>query len=73
MAGLLLIVAPSVSTSLFAEGVHRPDEIGALARSAFRIIGAILVPGLVSIFILGGTCWLPSVRLMPITPADCCG
>ena len=55
MAGVVLIVAPAVSMSLFAEGVHRPDEIGALARSAFRIIGAILVPALVAMLIVGGT------------------
>ncbi len=55
LAGLILIVAPAFSMSLFAEGVHRPDEIGAMARSAFRIIGAILVPGLVAIFAVGGT------------------
>jgi O-antigen/teichoic acid export membrane protein len=55
MSGVILIVAPAVSMSLFAEGVHRPDEIGALARSAFRIIGSILVPGLVAMFIVGGT------------------
>ena len=41
--------------SLFAEGVHRPDEVGAMARSAIRIIGAILVPGLVAILAVGGT------------------
>ena len=54
MAGVVLIVAPAVSMSLFAEGVHRPDEIGALARSAFRIIGAIVVPALVAIEAMGG-------------------
>jgi O-antigen/teichoic acid export membrane protein len=54
MAGVVLIVAPAVSMSLFAEGVHRPDEIGALARSAFRIIGTILVPALVAMLIVGG-------------------
>jgi O-antigen/teichoic acid export membrane protein len=54
LAGLVLIVSPSVSISLFAEGVHRPDEVGAMARSAFRIIGAILVPGLVAIQATGG-------------------
>ena len=55
LGALFLIVSPSVSTSLFAEGVHRPDEVGAMARSAFRIIGAILVPGLVAILAVGGT------------------
>jgi O-antigen/teichoic acid export membrane protein len=55
LAGLILVVAPAVSLSLFAEGVHRPDEVGAMARSAFRIIGAILVPGLVAILAVGGT------------------
>jgi O-antigen/teichoic acid export membrane protein len=54
MVGVILIVAPAVSMSLFAEGVHRPDEIGALARSAFRIIGAILLPGLAAMLIVGG-------------------
>jgi O-antigen/teichoic acid export membrane protein len=55
LAGLLLIIAPAFSNSLFAEGMHRPEEIGALARSAFKIMGAILVPGLVTILVFGGT------------------
>jgi O-antigen/teichoic acid export membrane protein len=48
-------MAPAFSNSLFAEGIHRPEEVGALARSAFKIMGAILVPGLVTILVLGGT------------------
>ena len=55
LAGLFLVIAPAFSQSLFAEGMHRPEELGALARSAFKTIGAILVPGLVAILILGGT------------------
>jgi O-antigen/teichoic acid export membrane protein len=55
LAGLLLIIAPAFSNSLFAEGIHRPEEIGALARSALKIMSAILVPGLVTILALGGT------------------
>jgi O-antigen/teichoic acid export membrane protein len=55
LAGLFLVIAPGFSQSLFAEGMHRPEEIGVLARSAFKIIGAILVPGLVAILLLGGT------------------
>jgi O-antigen/teichoic acid export membrane protein len=54
LAGLFLIIAPAFSQSLFAEGMHRPEEIGVLARSAFKIIGVILVPGLVAILLLGG-------------------
>jgi O-antigen/teichoic acid export membrane protein len=55
LAGLFLVIAPAFSQSLFAEGMHRPEEVGALARSQFKIIGAILVPGLVTILVLGGT------------------
>jgi O-antigen/teichoic acid export membrane protein len=55
LAGLFLVIAPAFSQSLFAEGMHRPEELGALARSAFKTIGAILVPGLVTILVLGGT------------------
>jgi O-antigen/teichoic acid export membrane protein len=55
LAGLFLVIAPAFSQSLFAEGMHRPEELGALARSAFKTIGAILVPGLVAILVLGGT------------------
>ena len=55
LAGLFLIIAPAFSQSLFAEGMHRPEEIGVLARSAFKIIGVILVPGLVAILLMGGT------------------
>jgi O-antigen/teichoic acid export membrane protein len=55
LASPILIVAPAVSLSLFAEAVHRPDEVGAMARSAFKIIGAILLPSLVAILAVGGT------------------
>jgi O-antigen/teichoic acid export membrane protein len=54
-AGLFLVIAPALAASLFAEGMHRPGEVGALVRSAFKIIGAILLPGLVTILALGGT------------------
>jgi O-antigen/teichoic acid export membrane protein len=55
LAGLVMVVAPAFSNSLFAEGMHRPDEIGGLARSAFKIMGAILLPALLAILVLGGT------------------
>jgi O-antigen/teichoic acid export membrane protein len=55
LAGLFLVVSPAVSQSLFAEGMHRPDEVDAMARSAMKIIGAILVPGLFAILAVGGT------------------
>jgi O-antigen/teichoic acid export membrane protein len=55
LAGLFLSVSPAVAVSLFAEGMHRPDELGPMARSALRIIGAILVPGAVAILAVGGT------------------
>jgi O-antigen/teichoic acid export membrane protein len=55
LAGLFLVIAPAFANSLFAEGIHRPEEIGALARSAFKIMSAILVPGLVTVLALGGT------------------
>jgi len=54
MAGIFLIIAPAVSQSLFAEGVHNPHELMVKARSALGLIGAILVPGIVAIFVLGG-------------------
>jgi O-antigen/teichoic acid export membrane protein len=55
LAALFLVIAPAFSNNLFAEGMHRPAEIGALARSAFKTLGAIMVPGLVAILVLGGT------------------
>jgi O-antigen/teichoic acid export membrane protein len=54
MAGIFLIIAPAVSQSLFAEGVHNPHELTVKARSALGMISAILVPGIVAIFLLGG-------------------
>lgn len=54
LAGLVLIVPPAVSESLFAEGVHRPDELGVMARSSFKIIGAILLPSLIAVLAFGG-------------------
>ena len=55
LVALVLVIAPAFSNSLFAEGMHRPEEVGALARSAFKIMGAILVPSLLTILLLGGT------------------
>lgn len=55
LVALFLVIAPAFSNSLFAEGIHRPEEVGALTRSAFKIMGAIMVPGLVAILVLGGT------------------
>jgi O-antigen/teichoic acid export membrane protein len=55
LAGVVLVVSSSVSMSLFAEGVHRPDEVNAMARSALKIIGAILVPGVITVFAVGAT------------------
>jgi O-antigen/teichoic acid export membrane protein len=55
MAGIFLIISPALSQSLFAEGTHNPDELFAKARSALGIIGAILLPGVVAGFLVGGT------------------
>jgi O-antigen/teichoic acid export membrane protein len=55
MAGIFLIIAPAVAQSLFAEGVHDPEDLRTKARSALAIVGAILVPGVVGVFVLGGT------------------
>ena len=55
MAGIFLIIAPAVSQSLFAEGAHNPHELSMKARSALGIIAAILAPGIVAVFMLGGT------------------
>jgi O-antigen/teichoic acid export membrane protein len=55
LAGLFMFIAPAFSASLFAEGMHRPEEVGALARSTFKVMGAVLVPGSVTILVLGGT------------------
>jgi O-antigen/teichoic acid export membrane protein len=55
VVALFLVVAPAFSNNLFAEGMHRPDEVGALARKALKIVAAILVPGLLTILVLGGT------------------
>ena len=55
LAGLFLIVSPALSQSLFAEGRTGPTRWNAMARSAIRIIGAILLPGLVVILAVGGT------------------
>jgi O-antigen/teichoic acid export membrane protein len=54
LAGIFLVIAPAFSQSLFAEGMHRPEELGALARSAFKISGVVLVPGLAAVLLLGG-------------------
>lgn len=55
MAGIFLIIAPAVSLSLFAEGVHDPHDLRMKARSALAIIGVILVPGALAVLVMGGT------------------
>jgi O-antigen/teichoic acid export membrane protein len=55
LAAFLFGLSPAVATALFAEGMHRPDELGAMARSAFKITGAILVPGAVVTLAVGET------------------
>jgi O-antigen/teichoic acid export membrane protein len=54
MAGIFLIISPAVSQSLFAEGAHNPHELLVKARTALTAICAILVPGVVAIYVLGG-------------------
>ncbi len=54
IAGIFLIIAPAVSASLFAEGVHSPEDLRAKARSALVIILAILAPAVVGVLALGG-------------------
>ena len=54
MAGIFLIISPSVSQSLFAEGVHSPHELLNKARKALGVIAAILLPCIIGIFALGG-------------------
>jgi O-antigen/teichoic acid export membrane protein len=54
MAGIFLIISPSVSLSLFAEGVHSPHELLAKVRAALAIFAAIIVPCLLAIFLAGG-------------------
>jgi len=55
LVGLVMVIAPAFSNSLFAEGMHHPERVGALARKALKIMGAILVPVLLAILIFGGT------------------
>lgn len=54
-AGIFLIISPAVSQSLFAEGAHSPHELVVKARSALGIIGALLAPCVVGVFVMGGT------------------
>jgi O-antigen/teichoic acid export membrane protein len=55
LAAFLFGLSPAVATALFAEGMHRPGELGAIARSAFKITGAILLPGAVVTLAVGAT------------------
>ena len=55
MAGIFLIIAPAVSQSLFAEGMHSPHELSVKARSALSIIGALLAPCVLVVLVMGGT------------------
>jgi O-antigen/teichoic acid export membrane protein len=53
-SGIFLIISPALSQALFAEGAHRPEDLAVQARSALASIGAILLPCIVGVFILGG-------------------
>jgi O-antigen/teichoic acid export membrane protein len=54
MAGIFLIISPAVSLSLFAEGAHSPHELLRKARAALGVIGTIIAPCLVGVFLVGG-------------------
>jgi O-antigen/teichoic acid export membrane protein len=54
MAGVFLIISPAVSQALFAEGAHSPHELLSKGRNALGVIGAILLPCIVGIIVLGG-------------------
>jgi O-antigen/teichoic acid export membrane protein len=54
LGGIFLIIAPAVSQSLFAEGVHNPEELHLKARSALGFIALILTPFVVGVFAMGG-------------------
>jgi O-antigen/teichoic acid export membrane protein len=54
LGGIFLIIAPAVSQSLFAEGVHNPQELHAKARLALGFIAAILAPFVLGVFAMGG-------------------
>jgi O-antigen/teichoic acid export membrane protein len=54
LGGIFLIIAPAVSQSLFAEGVHNPQELHLKARSALGFISLILAPFVVGVFAMGG-------------------
>jgi O-antigen/teichoic acid export membrane protein len=54
MAGIFLIISPSVSLALFAEGAHSPHELLGKARAALGVIGAMVIPCLVAVFFVGG-------------------
>jgi O-antigen/teichoic acid export membrane protein len=54
MAGIFLIISPSVSLSLFAEGANNEHALLRKARSALGVIGAIIVPCSIGMFLFGG-------------------
>ena len=54
LGGIFLIIAPAVSQSLFAEGVHNPHELHTKARLAMGFIAAMLAPFVVAVFAMGG-------------------
>jgi len=54
MAGIFLIISPAVSLSLFAEGAHSSHELIRKARAALGVIGAIIAPCLIGVFLAGG-------------------
>ena len=53
IASLLFAIPVSVSRSLFAEGAHFEDELGANVRRSFRLTFLLLIPAIILLFLLG--------------------
>jgi O-antigen/teichoic acid export membrane protein len=50
-----LVVSPTVSASLFAEGSHDPTAFARQARRSFRIIALLFIPLIIVVVVLGHT------------------
>lgn len=53
IATLLFVIPGAVSTSLFAEGSHFEDELGANVRRSYRFVFLLLIPAIVLLLLLG--------------------
>jgi O-antigen/teichoic acid export membrane protein len=53
VGGFALVVSPTVSAALFAEGSHAPDDLARQVRRSLKLIGALFLPMILVVVVSG--------------------